>query len=147
MRADEDSGREEQAREREKMKSSQAYFGSISVGCWAEERLMSVVGWGARCKYASTDLLNCERVTMLQLLAYVLRSFNFHALVCGVCRACLTRPCQPWSASPVQCLFYRKNCNQESVGRGKCICKLIHHTPDYSLSKHWKFSVWPAGHR
>lgn len=40
---------------------------------------------------------------------------------------------QPGAVSVLQ-----ENCNQGSIGRGKCICKLVHHTPDYSLNKHWK---------
>lgn len=46
---------------------------------------------------------------------------------------------QPGAVSVLQ-----ENCNQRSIGRGKWICKLMHHTPGYSLNKHWKLSVWAA---
>lgn len=109
-----------------------------------------LLGWGAAnvsrglgsilqiCRCRSAEL----RVTVLQFLACVLRSSDFQALVCGVLQSMSDMVGQPGAVSVVQ-----KNCNHGSIGRGKCICKLLHHTPDYSLSKHWKFSVWPAGQR
>lgn len=127
--------------------------GGTSEGEGENEILASIVwqhfswltGWGeanvSRGLRSALQICNCIFAELRIAVQQLLRSSVFWAPVCDVGTTYLPRASKSWLTSQVHCPFLQETCNQESIGIGKCICKLLHLIPEYSLNKHWKFSL------